>query len=259
MDAERTHYLRQIKPGECIFCGATENLTKEDYLPKWMKELFLPVATMKEQGLDGVDYGLVKRTGMTHSLKKVVCATCNSGWMSRVQKLVKPVLGYMIVTDESASSELDYDGAVAVCLWLVMTAMVYDFADANRTQYFSRESRHTFGQTRLPPPWIWALVGRRRLAGQPAVYFGQGTLDLAVMNGSVATQLDGHVFNVVIGHAVLQLIHIPDEPELLRELVIRRRDLAGGRLLVIPDGKGIAWPPSAQFESGEAEQVLGRF
>ncbi|MEI2654404.1 MAG: hypothetical protein V9G12_20040 [Microthrixaceae bacterium] len=189
-----------------------------------MKELFLPVATMKEQGLDGVDYGLVKRTGMTHSLKKVVCATCNSGWMSRVQKLVKPVLGYMIVTDESASSELDYDGAVAVCLWLVMTAMVYDFADAKPHPVLLAGVPSHLRPNSPPPPWIWALVGRRRLAGQPAVYFGQGTLDLAVMNGSVATQLDGHVFNVVIGHAVLQLIHIPDEPELLRELVIRRRD-----------------------------------
>ena len=85
---------------KCIFCGTEGNLSKEHLWPDWLSKLYLrkdseshTFGSKSYLNKKEVRDGTYSRPGHLFSLKnRVVCVTCNNGWMSRVEEETKPIL-----------------------------------------------------------------------------------------------------------------------------------------------------------------------
>jgi hypothetical protein len=85
---------------ECIFCGATSDITREHIWADWLKEYIA-------KDIDGYQAATItinqpsvastvrekKISGDPRSRKaKCVCGSCNNGWMSQLQERAKPLV-----------------------------------------------------------------------------------------------------------------------------------------------------------------------
>ncbi|MDM0056291.1 hypothetical protein [Variovorax fucosicus] len=122
----------------CIFCGKTGNLTKEHLWPKWLDGHLLvsrdPAYIHRTFASERLEpFKLVRsqeRQGpVTTKRLRVVCASCNNGWMSRLESSVKlPLLG-LIRRDNLA---LNSQEALQTARWIALKTMVaeHDMSEA---------------------------------------------------------------------------------------------------------------------------------
>ena len=84
---------------------------------------------------------------------KVVCQSCNNGWMSRLQSAAKPYLEPLLVADFVA---LHRNAQMALAAWAAMFTMVWEFADPP-TACITPAERMLFKEAQLTPPnwFIW--------------------------------------------------------------------------------------------------------
>jgi hypothetical protein len=114
----------------CVFCGR-QPTTVEDIWPKWIGRYLgrRPARTIirETSGITRMFHGFsnVQRA-------KVVCETCNGGWMKGLEDQANPLLKRMF--DESfAITLLVGDTQLAVARWIVKTAMMLQFAYTQET------------------------------------------------------------------------------------------------------------------------------
>jgi hypothetical protein len=153
--------------GRCIFCDQP-GLTKEHLWPNWLKR-FLPRKStthihttgrsLVDSGLAGTDVfvrdQLKRQTGDIKSRRvKVVCGTCNNGWMGRLQEAAKPKLAPLLRGIWSGLSAGDCE---AISAWAVMFTIIVERLDLNTATVTAAE-RKAFSVDRRPPAnWmIWA-------------------------------------------------------------------------------------------------------
>ena len=89
---------------------------------------------------------------------KVVCALCNNGWMSRVQKAASPHLKPLVDGKWVEPSE---EVQKIIASWTTMFVMVYDFAHME-TQSISREERSAFKSSASPLNGWAVSIGRMK-------------------------------------------------------------------------------------------------
>ena len=153
-------------PGRCIFCGSGR-LTKEHILPRWLQG----VLPKKFAGLshsvtrlpypDGSvlplhsSYRPTRQGDPLVRTLRVVCRTCNNGWMSKLQNIAKPSLLPLILNADW--SGLTIGDLKSIASWVAMTCAVNEYADPP-TVSIPQEDR-TYLMARLEPPserWtIW--------------------------------------------------------------------------------------------------------
>lgn len=211
-------------PGACIFCPFVGELTKEHILPKWMRP-HLP-------SYDGVSYeGKIWRrdtsTGeelppQIESLKgtgehrsqtlKVVCGTCNKGWMSQIVNRAKAAIEPLILGRWEA---LSVDVQRKIATWFALHNMVYEQLWSG-LQITSEADRRKFMADRDPGPrrFIWIAktsdgsaiptFARFMGSGKPGVS-SQMTLVLAAAVGQV-TLISIYDPSSVIGEERMQRI-----------------------------------------------------
>lgn len=118
----------------CIFCGKKGNKSKEHLWPVWMHE-FLPtvgdgnnvreLSSFKLQ--QQIDQKKLKRQGHLFTTKfRVVCKTCNNGWMSELEEDVKPTFLKLIKGEKSNLSEKDQE---ILSRWISMKVMLGEHAE----------------------------------------------------------------------------------------------------------------------------------
>src|SRR5260370_24266136 len=95
----------------CLFCGANGEgvLTKEHVIPQWLlKHLDLPADDQLFQGVaSSVTETLVESPRIHSTFNFVqghVCEECNTGWMSRLEGVAKPVLVPLIEKERTIES-----------------------------------------------------------------------------------------------------------------------------------------------------------
>jgi len=123
---------RQAKePGRCIFCNSV-GLTKEHLWADWLRD-YIPrsmthhttQSTLVDPHLED-QVSVERRTGDFHSRRvRCVCATCNNGWMSRLQTSAKPFL-VPLLTGQPTS--LHKRGRRILSAWITMMVMVGEYA-----------------------------------------------------------------------------------------------------------------------------------
>ena len=106
----------------CVFCGGTP-LTREHHPPQWISKYFDPPHStawvLACRGESEEDWG-TSRT-LSPNSPRVVCESCNTGWMSRIEGVTEPILGPMT---QGVGTSLDERAQIAVATWLVKSALI---------------------------------------------------------------------------------------------------------------------------------------
>jgi hypothetical protein len=122
-------------PGRCIFCGGF-GLTKEHVLPDWLRSIFprSPADTHTVGTVDWINLptvgpiplpGRSQRQGQAGSKKvKVVCKSCNTGWLSAMEEATKPILSALV---QGTACALTITQQRALAIWITKTTMTAEF------------------------------------------------------------------------------------------------------------------------------------
>jgi hypothetical protein len=118
-----------------MFCGGSP-VTSEHVFAQWLRDA-LPIK-VRQINVSDDEYRPIWSQGSFDLKRKIVCDLCNTGWMSRLEGAVKPLLSDPILY----SSTLIMTGAQQkrVAMWAIKTAMVLE----------SYRKRHPF---RYIPEW----------------------------------------------------------------------------------------------------------
>lgn len=204
-------------PKRCIFCQEKSKLTREDFFPKWFRELYPAPPESQNSRLNSevswyerdeitgelihvIASGKLARPGdLADQTLRVVCAKCNNGWMSRLQQAAKPHLIPYIEGDWRPFSTATRE---VISSWATMFAMVVKFADEPRAvvppierQIFMRDQRPTIGAKILVGP----------LAGDLPYWFHQRTWRVTLNPDEVFFRPNARLTTIVMGHLLLQV------------------------------------------------------
>lgn len=161
-------------PHKCIFCEQNASMTGEHIWPEWFRkyvprELTSPNKALHTTGRSWIDAsgqrhstlttrGKLARSGEIADQKlKVVCGSCNGGWMSRLQKAARPVLAPYIKGDWSKL--MDEEEQAIIAAWATMFTMVLERADPNTIATSQADRTALMLASKALPDW-WIFVGR---------------------------------------------------------------------------------------------------
>ncbi|MGR6973203.1 hypothetical protein ACU639_27055 [Streptomyces cynarae] len=115
----------------CVFCGGTP-LTKEHVLPKWLKDAFEPSMLPRVQYVRATNAtSRVYVAPLLNEQVKVVCASCNNGWMNDLEEGVRPFLPALI---RGGLAVLDPDEQHALTAWSLKTMLMYQHTHRREDQ-----------------------------------------------------------------------------------------------------------------------------
>jgi hypothetical protein len=171
------HGAVRLDPGEtpagrrCYFCGGAGRFTKEHAWPDWIRhrgfaDLVEPDRVTTQVGFSRTSEDTFtehpnlrrRRQGSTLTIKvREVCATCNHGWMSQLEKAIQPILGQLWST---SVDRLNSAQAATLATWAVKTAWMHERA-ANDDPTPTPEQRRQLLDSTRPPPFTSVYAGRR--------------------------------------------------------------------------------------------------
>lgn len=149
----------------CIFCGANGKMTREHFWGDWTKA-YVARPSNKHMAAEvfvprpGERHAAHVRTRAGHPLDAnapVVCAKCNSGWLSGIQERAKP---FLIPLFEGRECVLEADAQFAIATWITMACMNAEHSNELKNIGVHQSEREWF-MNHLTPPKGWRIwVGR---------------------------------------------------------------------------------------------------
>lgn len=150
----------------CVFCG-NRPLTREHVFPQWLTNV-LPdqerwrgqdsaVLYLRDQDRDAPpDVSREMGERFTATTVNRVCATCNHGWMERLESEVRPALTKLIVGEAFTFGS---DASEALATWVAKTAMMAEFTHPESKATRPLDYRDLY-ETGRPPSdmFIWAAA-----------------------------------------------------------------------------------------------------
>lgn len=139
----------------CVGCGEVlteRSRTREHIVPQWLaEELKIPDTNLKHFLHDETEDRdeLLREHSLLTFVIKNVCASCNSGWMSRLEERAMPIL-LDLMNLKSGLLGLSEEDRTTISIWAIKTAFM--IASAQRTK--------------MDLPWQMF----RRLSGEPSQY-----------------------------------------------------------------------------------------
>jgi hypothetical protein len=131
----------------CLFCGGNPS-TKEDAWPLWLMKRFPSASTARmfaeRRGGPLSDWPITKPKLPV----KWLCASCNNGWMSRLEREVKPIIESIL--DEKLNA-IDASAQQTLAAWAVKTVMVLEALDPDRQWFYTAEEREQMRLSRSIP------------------------------------------------------------------------------------------------------------
>lgn len=183
----------------CIFCGNPAD-SKEDLFPRWI----LKRVDTREPLYRRLGDATPEITDDQEVRVPCACQECNNTWMSRMETTVKKFLGPMI---EDLSFSLDRQNQQNLAEWAVKGAMCSDTIDVH-SRFFTKAECHAFKRKRTIPDKT--LVFAARFTGRSRDANGVDFTLIDENSGELLVR--GHVFNVMVGHVVLQVLSWREEP-----------------------------------------------
>lgn len=179
-----------MKQQFCIFCQGS-GLSKEHFWPDWLKSYF--ETTYSDKHTTEVYSGDVKskaelekkseRPGNLITKKfRVVCTTCNNGWMSDLEEKAKP---FILSAIENKKCTLNEDEILLFAKWVVMKVMVAEH-NHDGTQVTLALDLKAFFESAAIPSYYRVYLGRHDTGTNSAYYRHSCTL-ARTMSGPVCT------------------------------------------------------------------------
>jgi hypothetical protein len=197
---------------------------------------------------------------------RIVCATCNNGWMSVVESDTIPILKPMI-EDAHNTIRLSRHDQRLLTNWAVLRSMVFDRSRGYEPSYHSPQSLRAFVQRsdRKPSPNTHVWLSRFN----PTIpRFAHSAIHSRVNDDRTVGY---KVFNCVFGQVAFQVFHwkgFIDELPIGSEISGKRLDLRRLSLPVWRDstlkvwpnpGISANWPPQGMLGFSNANAFLNRF
>lgn len=119
----------------CIWCGSRDSLTREHVLAKkWRKYLGSPDSPQVSGGwqLDStwkpryINRVKPRQGAFTWTVPRLVCGSCNNGWMSRLEDAVEP---FLLPAVQGRAITWDAEQQSLLLNWLAKTVIVMEFMD----------------------------------------------------------------------------------------------------------------------------------
>ncbi len=205
--AELRQKPKRVPLAGCIFCGA-KPLTEEHVLPQWLRTF---------AGLDYPDSRIERKRDdeVTHENLapaftqrfRVVCKSCNTGWMHQLEDAVMADLSLMV---HGTPATLTTQTARYIATWLVKTMCVFEYADlvtgenipgAHYDQLFERKTR--------PPDWcqVWLASANVPRIGQEIHLVEKNCERINLTGNSVLGEAQDWWFGTLrIGAVLLQVL-----------------------------------------------------
>lgn len=153
---------------KCIYCGKS-GVTKEHLWGQWSRksEYYKAHSSGYERNIHEVTVGRphevrkvskghADRQGSPRALQlKVVCKTCNGGWMSKIIQAAKPAL---LRLERGQVWAMNVQERAAVAAWVTMCVITWEQAD-RRTAAIDQNQRAIFMLTKCPPPNFHVFIG----------------------------------------------------------------------------------------------------
>lgn len=221
----------------CIFCDKKAS-TREDGWPLWLMKRFPTSSTSRmdaERGGQKLGSWCMARPGLR---VKWLCASCNNGWMSRLENETKPILESIL---DDKLKDIDAWRQSTLARWAVKTAMVLECLNPDRTWFYSDDERQLMRATQSLPPrtsvWIAKCVN------QPNIYSAAKDLRTTPDDG----EIHAYSTTMAFGPLAFQIVSIKT-PATIPENVTLTYDVTEGPwgqtlLQVWPTTKeSVGWP-----------------
>src|SRR5260221_14474873 len=111
----------------CIFCGTQARLTREHVFAQWLRAIFAdPLVTgsvvyRQSAQPGGPPVARSHRGDWLDTQARVVCASCNNGWMNQTEESVRAVLPKVI---KGSQVLLTQEQQEALATWAVKTILM---------------------------------------------------------------------------------------------------------------------------------------
>jgi hypothetical protein len=247
----------------CVFCGRRVT-TKEHAWPQWaLESLYRPGArpggavTMNLRGSISTYAAHSSRRGPR---VKHLCTSCNSGWMSRLETAVQPIMRPMMRDNPIL---LDVDAQRVLTAWGIKTAMVFQCLLPPERWFYSKPER-THLLTHLAPPdnRVVAWLGRHT---DPGIANAQVVRLSVEPNGVPIDGFrsgDGEVTTLTLAHFVLQLFSVkrhPDHETASYTYPMQHGNWDESLVRIWPPSPTVHWPPAWSFDESGLKLLGGRF
>ena len=234
----------------CIFCRNSAD-SKEDLFPRWILKRVNTRQPLRRQ----LGSAPPEITENQEVRLPCVCQKCNNTWMSKMEVTVKKFMGPMI---EDLSFTLDRQNQQNLAEWAVKCAMCNDTVDVH-PRFFTEAECRTFKEKRTIPDRT--LVFAARFTGRSLDSHG---VDFTLIEPKTNELLvRAHVYNVMVGHVVLQVLSWHPEPP-HKDKIIRFRVADGPwdklTIQIWPtEEKSVSWPPPLSLNTGASATHYGHF
>lgn len=228
----------------CIFCSGNGKLSKEHLWPEWIRGRLL--AKHDEKYLNEIYSGEAKQemslklskeqNGSLASLKfRVVCESCNNGWMSQIEENVKPFFSRAL---SSSIQNVDESMQASIANWIAMKIMVAEQSDG-KTMVTPPEDIKEFYLTKFVPSYYRIYIGKHDLENDTEYMRYSCTLSRKI-NGP-SQQMNGLERNaqsvtLIFGSVLIYLIACREEDIKLWQL-LKLNELK----CIFPKSKCISW------------------
>jgi hypothetical protein len=234
----------------CIFCGKPTD-SKEDLFPRWILKRVQTRFPMYRQAGDAP----AEITDDQEVRIPCVCQKCNNGWMSGMETTVKRFLGPMI---DDFYVPLDRQYQQTLVEWAVKCAMCSDTAD-DRPRFFTDAECRAFKEKRTIPERTQVFAAR--FTGRSLDSNG---VDFSLIDPITSELLvRGHIYNVMVGHVVLQVLSWRPEPQHEGKTIRIKSARGPWRALTIDiwpfKEKRVEWPPPKSLSTLAGATHYGHF
>ena len=211
--------LRAVTPASgmkaCVFCGTVhDHLTREHVIPQWARRAFDikgPVTLdAREEGLDQ-RRRVAAMQALDITLDDAICEDCNSVWLSRQERAVKPVLAPMAVSARQVT--LSPASQKLLATWAVKTVLLLELAfrqmyPASRPAEGYEASQPEFAWLRAssePPPRSRVWMGCWDCQQAVPVRYAPSSAPLPTPDGS---RVEGHFATFTLGYVAFQVFTV---------------------------------------------------
>jgi hypothetical protein len=229
---------------KCVFCGESPT-RKEHALPLWLRDLLLRgTQASHEWGAYVTGENRKWLSSGPDFTAKIVCDTCNHGWMSDLESEAQPWLTPMIA---GRAQTLEAAALRTCARWAMKTAMTIDRCAATSYQSIPASRYPLFYEKQQPSLGVSIWIGGSTALG--GFWAQNQTPTLATARGVV----QGYALTLRFRHLVFHLLGIEGNylpsPEIGGKL-----GQAFTRIWPMVWGN-VQWPPNLLLSEAEAEQL----
>lgn len=257
-----------VPKGLCLFCGNRADST-EDVLPKWMQALI--VAEIPEGArtvstiVDGAAPGGPRTLHRWYAAKPEVltndvCQRCNTGWMSRIESAVIPLVSPMIAGERG---RLSPDEQHTVARWLALKGVLTLHTregEENSSEWVAK----FYAEKDIPVTWHARLA---RVTMPYQAHFSSASVTLTERHFLAPFPLNYHgiVCSVTAGHFFGQVIAFKGRVSSVRLNASHYVPIWPRAEVESRVGEGIdsefnvMWPPKRSVNTSQLQKALANY